>query len=181
MAGYLKKRPMLFCAAVSAVLCIVGFYCPPAVFFCGIALIILFFVSLYLRRPAETVVAFILAVTAAGILLTSSRAAELSGLDGSVAKGEFTVVSEPENTALPTLWNWKRQAAIPSKEAQSLFAPITASPRLNTAIAFKRPFPCRSFHWERRKDPIIRRGYFFAASFGISGSKKETTTPCCKR
>ena len=96
MADYLKKRPMLLCAAVSAVLCIVGFYCPPAVFFCGIALIILFFVSLYLRRPAETVVAFILAVTAAGILLTSSRAAELSGLDGSVAKGEFTVVSEPE-------------------------------------------------------------------------------------
>lgn len=87
---------MLLCAAVSAVLCIVGFYCPPAVFFCGIALIILFFVSLYLRRPAETVVAFILAVTAAGILLTSSRAAELSGLDGSAAKGEFTVVSEPE-------------------------------------------------------------------------------------
>ena len=96
MADYLKKRPMLLCAAVSAVLCIVGFYCPPAVFFCGIALIILFFVSLYLRRPAETVVAFILAVTAAGILLTSSRAAELSGLDGSAAKGEFTVVSEPE-------------------------------------------------------------------------------------
>ena len=87
---------MLLCAAVSAVLCIVGFYCPPAVFFCGIALIILFFVSLYLRRPAETVVAFILAVTTAGILLTSSRAAELSGLDGSAAKGEFTVVSEPE-------------------------------------------------------------------------------------
>lgn len=87
---------MLLCAAVSAVLCIVGFYCPPAVFFCGIALIILFFVSLYLRRPAETVVAFILAVTAAGILLTSSSAAELSGLDGSAAKGEFTVVSEPE-------------------------------------------------------------------------------------
>ena len=96
MADYLKKRPMLLCAAVSAVLCIVGFYCPPAVFFCGIALIILFFVSLYLRRPAETVVAFILAVTAVGILLTSSRAAELSGLDGSAAKGEFTVVSEPE-------------------------------------------------------------------------------------
>ena len=47
MADYLKKRPMLLCAAVSAVLCIVGFYCPPAVFFCGIALIILFFVSLY--------------------------------------------------------------------------------------------------------------------------------------
>lgn len=86
MADYLKKRPMLLCAAVSAVLCIVGFYCPSAVFFCGIALIILFFVSLYLRRPAETVVAFILAVTAAGILLTSSRAAELSGLDGSAAK-----------------------------------------------------------------------------------------------
>ena len=97
MADYLKKRPMLLCAAVSAVLCIVGFYCPPAVFFCGIALIILFFVSLYLRRPAETVVAFILAVTAAGILLTSSRAAELAKLDGSVAKGEFTVVGEPEN------------------------------------------------------------------------------------
>lgn len=91
---------MLLCAAVSAVLCIVGFYCPPAVFFCGIALIILFFVSLYLRRPAETVVAFILAVTAAGILLTSSRAAELSGLDGSAAKGEFTVVSRDEAATL---------------------------------------------------------------------------------
>lgn len=172
---------MLLCAAVSAVLCIVGFYCPPAVFFCGIALIILFFVSLYLRRPAETVVAFILAVTAAGILLTSSRAAELSGLDGSAAKGEFTVVSEPEKHGTANTVKLEATSCDTLKKAQSLFAPITASPRLNTAIAFKRPFHCRSFHWERRKDPIIRRGYFFAASFGISGSKKETTTPCCKR
>lgn len=172
---------MLLCAAVSAVLCIVGFYCPPAVFFCGIALIILFFVSLYLRRPAETVVAFILAVTAAGILLTSSRAAELSGLDGSAAKGEFTVVSEPEKHGTANTVKLEATSCDTLKKAQSLFAPITASPRLNTATAFKRPFPCRSFHWERRKDPIIRRGYFFAASFGISGSKKETTTPCCKR
>lgn len=71
---------MLLCAAVSAVLCIVGFYCPPAVFFCGIALIILFFVSLYLRRPVETVVAFILAVTAAGILLTPPARQSFQGL-----------------------------------------------------------------------------------------------------
>ena len=181
MADNLKKRPMLLCAAVSTVLCIVGFYCPPAVFFCGIALIILFFVSLYLRRPAETVVAFILAVTAAGILLTSSRAAELSGLDGSAAKGEFTVVSEPEKHGTANTVKLEATSCDTLKKAQSLFAPITASPRLNTAIAFKRPFPCRSFHWERRKDPIIQRGYFFAASFGTSGSKKETTTPCCKR
>ena len=181
MADYLKKRPMLLCAAVSAVLCIVGFYCPPAVFFCGIALIILFFVSLYLRRPAETVVAFILAVTAAGILLTSSRAAELSGLDGSAAKGEFTVVSEPEKHGTANTVKLEAASCDTLKKGTKLICTVTASPRLNTAIAFKRPFPCRSFHWERRKDPIIQKGYFFAASFGISGSKKETMTPCCKR
>lgn len=172
---------MLLCAAVSAVLCIVGFYCPPAVFFCGIALIILFFVSLYLRRPAETVVAFILAVTAAGILLTSSRAAELSGLDGSAAKGEFTVVSEPEKHGTANTVKLEATSCDTLKKGTKLICTDYSLTPLDTAIAFKRPFPCRSFHWERRKDPIIRRGYFFAASFGISGSKKETTTPCCKR
>ena len=173
---------MLFCAAVSAVLCIVGFYCPPAVFFCGIALIILFFVSLYLRRPAETVVAFILAVTAAGILLTSSRAAELSGLDGSVAKGEFTVVSEPEKHGTADTVELEATSCDTLKRGTKLICtdysltPLEYGNRIQATVS-----PCRSFHWERRKDPIIRRGYFFAASFGISGSKKETTTPCCKR
>lgn len=112
---------MLLCAAVSAVLCIVGFYCPPAVFFCGIALIILFFVSLYLRRPAETVVAFILAVTAAGILLTSSRAAELSGLERKRRKGRIHRSERARKTRhCQHRENWKRQAAIPSKKGTKL-------------------------------------------------------------
>ena len=114
---------MLLCAAVSAVLCIVGFYCPPAVFFCGIALIILFFVSLYLRRPAGTVVAFILAVTAAGILLTSSRAAELSRLDGSAAKGEFTVVSEPEKHGTANTVKLEATSCDTLKKGTKLIAP----------------------------------------------------------
>ena len=96
MADYLKKRPMLLCAVISAALCIVGFYSQSAVFFCGIALIILFFLSLYFRRPAEIIVTLILTVTAVSILLTSLRAADLSKLSGDTVKGEFTVVSEPE-------------------------------------------------------------------------------------
>lgn len=97
MADYLKKRPMLFCAIVSAALCIAGFYSQSAVFFCGIALIILFFLALYFRRPAEIIVTLILAVTAVSILLTSINAADLSKLNGDTVKGEFTVVSEPED------------------------------------------------------------------------------------
>lgn len=97
MADYLKKRPMLFCAIVSAALCIAGFYSQSAVFFCGIALIILFFLALYFRRPAEIIVTLILAVTAVSILLTSINAADLSKLNGDTVKGEFTVVTEPED------------------------------------------------------------------------------------
>ena len=97
MADYLQKRPMLFCAIVSAALCIAGFYSQSAVFFCGIALIILFFLALYFRRPAEIIVTLILAVTAVSILLTSINAADLSKLNGDTVKGEFTVVSEPED------------------------------------------------------------------------------------
>lgn len=97
MADYLKKRPMLLCAVISAALCIAGFYLQSAVFFCGIILIILFFLAVYFRRPAEIIVTLILTVTAVSILLTSLRAAELSKLSGDTVKGEFTVVSEPEN------------------------------------------------------------------------------------
>ena len=96
MADYLKKRPMLLCAVISAALCIAGFYLQSAVFFCGIILIILFFLAVYFRRPAEIIVTLILTVTAVSILLTSLRAAELSKLSGDTVKGEFTVVSEPE-------------------------------------------------------------------------------------
>ncbi len=97
MADYLKKRPMLFCAVISAALCVAGFYSQSAVFFCGIILIILFFSAVYFRRPAEIIVTLILTVTTVSILLASAKAADLSKLNGDTVKGEFTVVSEPED------------------------------------------------------------------------------------
>lgn len=97
MADYLKKRPMLLCAIIASVLCIVGFYSQSAVFFCGAALTVIFFVFLYFRRPAGIIVTFLLAVTAVGILLNSFNIAAAENAADTLVNGVFTVAAEPEN------------------------------------------------------------------------------------
>lgn len=97
MADYLKKRPMLLCALLSSVLCIVGFYSQSAVFFCGAAFTVAFFIFLYFRRPAGIIVTFLLAVTAVAVLLNSFNIAAAENTADTLVSGVFTVVEEPEN------------------------------------------------------------------------------------
>lgn len=98
MADYLNKRPMLLCALIASVLCIVGFYSQSAVFFCGLALAVLFFIALYHRRsPSQLAVLLLSFCVTVAVLLNSFNISAAENAADTLVNGVFTVATEPEN------------------------------------------------------------------------------------
>ncbi len=98
MADYLNKRPMLLCALIASALCIVGFYSQSAVFFCGLALTVLFFIALYHRcNPSLLAVLLLSPCVAVSVLLNSLNIRAAEGAADTPVHGFFTVAAEPEN------------------------------------------------------------------------------------
>lgn len=98
VTDYLKRRPMLLCGLCTSALCIVGFYSRTAIFFLGLALILLFF--FLIQKSVNQVYAFIifmLVMTSVGTLMTYNKIDKISGSDGDTVTGSFTVVENPVN------------------------------------------------------------------------------------
>lgn len=98
MIDYLKKRPMLLCGLCATSLCVIGFYSRTAIFFIGIALIILFF--FFLQKSCNKVYAFIifmLIIISVSILSTFNKIDKISEADGACVRGSFIVLENSVN------------------------------------------------------------------------------------
>lgn len=98
MIDYLKKRPMLLCGLCASALCVIGFYSRVAIFFIGIALIILFF--FFLQKSRNKVYAFIifmLIIISVSMLSTFNKIDEISESDGACVRGSFIVLENSVN------------------------------------------------------------------------------------
>ena len=98
MIDYLKRRPMLLCGLCASALCIVGFYSRTAIFFLGLALILLFFFLIQKRvNQVYAFIIFMLVMTSVSTLMTYNKIDKISGSDGDTVTGSFTVVENPVN------------------------------------------------------------------------------------
>lgn len=98
MIDYLKKRPMLLCGLCASALCVIGFYSRVAIFFIGIALIILFF--FFLHKSYNKIYAFIifmLIIISVSMLSTFNKIDEISESDGACVRGSFIVLENSVN------------------------------------------------------------------------------------
>lgn len=98
MIDYLEKRPMLLCGLCASALCVIGFYSRVAIFFIGIALIILFF--LFLQKSRNKVYAFVifmLIIISVSILSTFNKIDKISESDGACVHGSFIVLENSVN------------------------------------------------------------------------------------
>lgn len=98
MIDYLEKRPMLLCGLCASALCVIGFYSRVAIFFIGIALIILFF--LFLQKSRNKVYAFVifmLIIISVSMLSTFNKIDEISESDGAFVHGSFIVLENSVN------------------------------------------------------------------------------------
>lgn len=98
MLDYMRKRPMLLCAVIGSIMCILGFYSGIAAFFCGLLLIALFFIMLYKRlKPKYLIVTLMLFAMTVSVLITRSRIDYASAAASSVTDGDFIVIEDSEN------------------------------------------------------------------------------------
>lgn len=98
MIDYLKRRPMLLCGLCASALCIVGFYSRTAIFFLGLALILLFFFLIQKRvNQVYAFIIFMLVMTSVSTLMTYNKIDKISGSDGDTVTGSFTIVENPVN------------------------------------------------------------------------------------
>lgn len=98
MLDYMKKRPMLLCAIISSIICIVGFFSRIAVFCCGLILIAVFFIMLQKKADYKYIfVVFMLFASAVSVLITLNRINQAVSADSRTVEGRFIIIENPEN------------------------------------------------------------------------------------
>lgn len=94
---YLKKRPMLLSGILGSLICILGFYSERAVFFCGILLILVFYLLLWKRVEPSLILAVVfLFVISVSSILNVRNAEKVSSMHNSELKASFLVTEEPK-------------------------------------------------------------------------------------
>ncbi len=97
MRDYLIKRPMLLCAVISSVVCIIGYYSKNALFIIMAAVISLIFFMLY-KKYNKSVIFSLILVLSVGLSMfwEISEIETINYYDGNKCKGIFLVCEEPE-------------------------------------------------------------------------------------
>ena len=98
MLDYMKKRPMLLCAVIGSIICIVGFFSRIAVFCCGLLIIAVFFIMIQKKIKHKYIfIVFILFAVSVSVLITENRIDEAVTADSSTVEGRFIVIEDSEN------------------------------------------------------------------------------------
>ena len=98
MLDYMKKRPMLLCAVIGSIICIVGFFSRIAVFCCGLLIIAVFFIMIQKKIKHKYIfIVFMLFAVTVSVLITENRIDEAVTADSSTVEGRFIVIEDSEN------------------------------------------------------------------------------------
>ncbi len=101
MTEYFKMRPLLLSAIIISFVSIVGFYSRSAVFLCGIILILLFFVLLYIGIDYRYLfVIFITVLSIISILINYIKIDKANVHSGKTLRENFIITETPENHGL---------------------------------------------------------------------------------